>query len=166
MRPGPRFKGLEFEPLALAKASQGQHWIGLPRALEKARDVAAILLLQRAGIVFGMSLEKNEQTLSLLDEEIDTGAGRPSKETVTAAVEIACDEIVPARMREPHLCRKVACKRMILQPHFLKQPEALFGEQSTADVIEMQYRRVGREAREQDRNGVVLGPVDNLRERR
>src|SRR5262245_27786708 len=116
------------------------------------------------GFILRMPLEEKEQALSLLHERVDARVVRPRENPITARRQRVIRDLVPPGMRDPKPGWSTRRQVVIADPRALEDAEALVAERMPGDAIDVEQRRVRRQAGPDRRVGVVLGPFQYARQ--
>ena len=112
--------------------------IDLTLAREKTLEIPAVFKQQSFGLVLRMSLEKDEETLSLLYERIHA-CRRPCENAITGRRQLRLRKIVPSRVGHAESQRQAVGQFMFGDGCAIENTEPLFAEPLTAHTVHAKY---------------------------
>src|SRR6185295_19020608 len=111
-----------------------------------------------------MTLEEDEQALSLLHEGVDTRIVRSCENVIAARHQSILRYIVPPGMRHLQLRRSLGRQGMVRHSRVLENAEELIVEWTPPDTTDIEQRRVRGQAGPDSRMRVVLRPLQEFRQ--
>src|ERR1700722_8312504 len=93
---GTRRKGRKSLLGLRVEIADGDAWVAVAFAREKARYVAKIYTLQRQLLIFRMALEEDELTAEVLGEAVDAAAGRVRQQLVAVRGQVVGANFIEA----------------------------------------------------------------------
>src|SRR6266478_52816 len=106
-----------------------------------------------------MTLEEDEQALSLLRKGVDSRILRSCEHAIAAGHQSVLRYFVPPGVRHLQSSRNGGRQRMVCYSLAIEDAATLVAEPATADTVNVQYSRVRCQAGPDSRMSVALGPV-------